>query len=102
MLSIQVHTCISSRTEQVESGSGRGHGKIISILTFGALNPSGVQFHPPLYYVQVFFFNHWLVSLQVLFLGDLTPPHFLMTTKTLSVLSETSALTLAGLVFRFS
>ena len=90
-------------TEQVENGSERGQGKIITILSDLCCSESFMGSSSSSFLLCAgTVFNHWLVSLKVFFLGDLTYSHFLITTKTLSVLSEPSVLTLVGLVFRFS
>ena len=93
MLSRQVHTYMPSSPQ-------RGGEWILSDLCFPESFMGSTSFSSPLCSHTVF--NHWLSSLKVLFLGDLTLSHFLITTKTLSVLSETSALSLAGFGFRFS
>lgn len=98
-----VHIPHSPTSEQVESESERGKGEIISILSDLCFSAFFTGFISSLSSSCVgIVFNHWLFSLKVFFLGDLTFSHFLIPTKTLLVLSGTSALSLAGLAFRCS
>lgn len=86
----------------MERKFGRNKGKIINVLSGLCFSESFIgSISSPSSLCAGTAFNDWVFSLKSVFL-DLGFSHILIITEILLFLSETLALSLAGLAFRFS